>query len=129
MNNQVHSFICASAVTEFSLVSIDSNGKVATTTLPTDVACIGVAQRAASAGEAVDVVTSGETKVIAGEAVADFSAIPRFSAMTGGKVQPAEATDSTFFPTCFVIPNVNQVGASINDQILVEFRRPSIPLA
>ena len=67
--------------------------------------------------------------MIAGEAVADFSAIPRFSAMTGGKVQPAEATDSTFFPTCFVIPNVNQVGASINDQILVEFRRPSIPLA
>lgn len=129
MNNQVHSFICASAVTEFSLVSVDSNGKVAITALPTDVACIGVAQRAASAGEAVDVVTSGETKVIAGEAVADFSAIPRFSAMADGKVQPAEATDSTFFPTCFVIPNVNQAGASINDQILVEFRRPSIPLA
>ena len=43
MNNQVHSFICASAVTEYSLVSVDSNGKVAITTLPTDVACIGVA--------------------------------------------------------------------------------------
>ena len=129
MNNQVHSFICASAVTEFSLVSIDSNGKVAITTAATDIACVGVAQRAASAGEAVDVVTSGETKVIAGEAIADFSATPRLAATTAGKVQKAEASDSGFFPTCFALPNVNQASAAANDQIRVEFRRPCTPLA
>ena len=65
----IQSFIAASAITEFALVSIDANGKVAVTTSGGDVACVGVAQRAASAGEAVDVVIHGLTRVIAGGAI------------------------------------------------------------
>lgn len=129
MTNQPESFICASTVTEFALVSIDSNGKVAVTTAATDIACVGVAQRAALAGESVDVITHGNTRVIAGETIADFSASPRLAATTAGKVQKAEASDSGFFPTCFVIPNINQTSAAANDQVLVEFRRPCTPLA
>ena len=129
MNKNQDTFICASTVTEFSLVSVDSNGKVAVTTSATDVACVGVAQYQASAGQSVHVVTSGRTRVIAGEAIADFSATPRLAATTAGKVQKAEASDSGFFPTCFVVPNLNQTSAAANDQIVVDFVRPCTPLA
>ena len=59
MNQIVKSFICASAVTEFALVAIDSAGKVAVASTPTANTIIGVAQRAAEAGDPVDVVISG----------------------------------------------------------------------
>ena len=68
-NNIVQSFIAASTITEFALVSIDGNGKVAVTTAATDKACIGVAQRGASAGEPVDVIISGVSRIIAGGSI------------------------------------------------------------
>ena len=81
----IQSFICDTAVTEFSLVSVDANGKIAITSAGDDVACVGVAQRAAGAGEAVDVVVHGLTRVIAGGTIAPATE-PRLSATTGGKV-------------------------------------------
>ena len=66
MNQLIKSFVCASAVTEFALVAIDSAGKIAVASDPTANTIIGVAQRAGSAGDVVDVVVSGETRVIAG---------------------------------------------------------------
>lgn len=64
--NIVKSFICASAVTEFALVAFTSAGKIAVATDATSPDVIGVAQRAGSAGDAVDVVVHGLTRVIAG---------------------------------------------------------------
>ena len=54
--NIVESFVAAEAITEFALVSIDGNGKITITDAGTEIGCVGVAQRACSAGETVEVV-------------------------------------------------------------------------
>ena len=66
LQNIVKSFICASAVTEFAIVAIDANGKIAVASSATSPAVVGVAQRAASAGDSVEVCVFGLTRVIAG---------------------------------------------------------------
>jgi hypothetical protein len=118
----IQSFICGTAVTEFSLVSVDANGKIAITTAGDDVACVGVAQRAAGAGEAVDVVVHGLTRVIAGGNIAPATE-PRLSATTAGKVI---ATASAKYPVARILPNINQSSAALNDQILVLFVGPTV---
>ena len=114
----IQSFIAAGAITEFALVSIDANGKVVVTTAATDAACVGVAQRAASAGEAVDVVIHGLTRVIAGGAIT-FNTSPLVMATTAGAVA-AHATSGNY-AIARVIPNINQTSAAANDQLLVVF--------
>ena len=118
------SFIAAEAITEYAIVSLDGNGKVAITDAATDNKVIGVAQRACSAGEAVDVLIYGITRVIAGESLT-FNTTPILAAITDGKVQACEATDTTFFPIARVIPNINQKTASAGDQIKVMFVGPT----
>ncbi len=118
----IKSFIAASTITEFALVSLDVNGKVAVTSAGSDVTCVGVAQRACVAGDAVDVVTFGETRVIAGGAIAPATE-PRLSASTGGTVTAASAGR---YPVARIIPNINQTSASTNDQVLLLFVCPTV---
>ena len=125
MNQIIKSFICASAVTEFALVAIDSAGKVAVATSPTANTIIGVAQRAASAGDAVDVVIHGLTRVIASTSLT-LTSDTVLSVTTGGEVQAAV---STHYPVGFTVPNINQTSASANEQILICFSRGLAPLA
>jgi len=125
MNQIIRSFICASAVTEFALVAIDSAGKVAVATTPTANTIIGVAQRAADAGDAVDVVIFGETRVIANGSLT-LTSDTVLSVTTDGEVQAAA---STHYPVGFTLPNVNQTSAAANEQILICFSRGLAPLA
>ena len=66
LNNTIQTFIAGGAITEFSLVSLDAAGKVQITQIGTDKKCVGIAQRAAAAGEAVEVVPFGLSRAIAG---------------------------------------------------------------
>ena|SRR5210317_2117753 len=125
MNQIIRSFICASAVTEFALVAIDSAGKVAIATDPTANTIIGVAQRAADAGDPVDVVIFGETRVIANGSLT-LTSNTVLSVTTDGEVQAAA---STHYPVGFTLPNVNQTSASANEQIIICFQRGLAPLA
>ena len=120
--NIIQSFIAASAITEFALVSIDGNGKVAVTTAATDKACVGVAQRAASAGEAVDVVISGVSRVIAGASIT-FNTASLVMATTSGNV--ATHATSGNYAIGRIIPNINQTSASANDQLSIVFTGPN----
>ena len=43
MNQIIKTFVCASAVTEFALVAIDSAGKIAVASAPTANTIVGVA--------------------------------------------------------------------------------------
>lgn len=125
MNNQtIQTFVAGGAITEFALVSLDAAGKVQITQVGTDKKCIGIAQRAAAAGEAVDVVTAGLSKAIAGGNIT-ASTDPRLKAVTGttGKVETVASGD---FAVCRMIPNINQFTASDNDQILVMFVGPVV---
>lgn len=125
MNQIIKTFECASAVTEFALVAIDSDGKIAVATDPTANTIIGVAQRAGDAGDVVEVVISGESRVIAGGSLTLTSATV-LAVTTGGKVQAAA---STHYPVGFSLPNVNQTSASINEQFFILFNRGLAPLA
>ena len=125
MNQIITSFICASAVTEFALVAIDSAGKVAIATTPTANTIIGVAQRAADAGDAVDVVIQGLTRVISSTSLT-LTSDTVLSVTTDGEVQAAV---STHYPVGFTVPNINQTSAAANEQILICFSRGLAPLA
>ena len=125
MNNQtIQTFVAGGAITEFALVSLDATGKVQITQVGTDKACVGIAQRAVAAGEAVDVVTAGLSKAIAGGNIT-ASTDPRLKAVTGttGKVETVASGD---FAVCRMIPNINQFTAADNDQILVMFVGPVV---
>ena len=119
MNQTIQSFVAAGAITEFALVSVDTAGKVVVTTAATDTRCIGVAQRAASTGESVDVVISGLTRVISG-GVANTATL--VMATTAGKVL-AHGTAGNY-SIGSVIPNINQASSSSGDQILINFTGP-----
>lgn len=119
--NIVKSFICASAVTEFALVAFTSAGKIAVATDATSPDVIGVAQRAGSAGDAVDVVVHGLTRVIAGGSLT-FATSPLLAVTTGGKVKSGLTTGD--YAVARVIPNVNQTSAAANEQLLALFTGP-----
>ena len=124
--NIVKSFVAAEAITEFALVSLDGNGKIVICDAATDNKCMGVAQRACSTGETVDVVIFGLTRVISDGAIT-FATTPLLGANPNGKVQPAASAGE--YPVCRVIPNINQASSSDGEQILVLFFGPSIVVA
>jgi hypothetical protein len=118
------SFVAGEAITEFAIVSLNGDGKVVITDAATDDNVVGVAQRACASGEVVEVLIYGITRVIAGESLT-FDTTPILAAITDGKVQACEATDTTFFPIARIIPNINQKTASAGDQIKVMFVGPT----
>jgi len=119
--NIVNSFIAAGAITEFAAVKIDAAGKVVVATTGTTSTVVGVAQRAASTGDAVDVVIFGETKMISDGALT-FATTPRLSVTTAGNVEAAAAAD---YPVARVIPNINQISSAAGEQINVLFHGPA----
>jgi hypothetical protein len=122
-NPNIMSFVAASAVTEFAVVSMDSAGKVAVTSAATDNKVVGVAQRAAAAGDAVEVLVHGITRIIASETIDETT--PILSAAAGGKLQPCEAADVTFYPIARLLPNINQTQVDADEQGFVYFFGPS----
>ena len=124
LNNTIKTFIAGGTITEFALVSQDAAGKVQITEIGTDKACVGIAQRAAAAGDAVEVVTQGESRAIAGNNIT-AATDPRLKAVTGttGKVETVASGD---FAVCRMIANPNQFTAADGDQILVTFVGPGV---
>ncbi len=125
MNQIIKTFVCASAVTEFALVAIDSAGKIAVATDPTANTIVGVAQRAGDAGDVVDVVIAGETRVIAGGSITITSSTV-LAVTTAGAVQAAA---SSHYPVGFSLPNINQTSVALNEQFSILFSRGLAPLA
>ena len=121
--DNMHSFIAASTITEFALVAVDSDGKVAVVTDPTSEAAVGIAQRAVAAGEAVDVIISGLTRAIAGGAIAPETT-SLLMASTSGKLV-AFVKGSGNFSVARIIPNINHASPADADQVKVVFTGPS----
>lgn len=122
--DNIISFVAGEAITEYAIVSLNGDGKVVITDAATDDNVVGVAQRACASGEVVEVLIYGITRVIAGESLT-FNSTPILAAITDGKVQACEATDTTFYPIARIIPNINQKTASAGDQIKVMFVGPT----
>jgi hypothetical protein len=122
LQNIVKSFICASAVTEFAIVAIDANGKIAVATDATSPAVVGVAQRAASAGDSVEVCVFGLTRMIAGGSLT-FVTTPLLAVTTAGAVK--SGLTSGDYAVARVMPNINQVSAAANEQLVAFFFGPT----
>ena len=125
--DNIKSFIAHEAITEFSLVSLHTNGKVKPTAVGTDKTCVGIAQRTVAAGDPVEVVTYGISRAIAGDSIT-ASTEPRLKSVTspGKTAGRVEAVASGDFAVCRMIPNINQTTAAAGDQILVMFNGPII---
>ena len=121
------SMVAGGAITEYAVVSLDGNGKAVVTTAGTDEKVIGVAQRAVSAGEVVEILVHGITRVIAGEAIT-FATTPILSATTAGKIQACitsgGSADTTFYPIARALPNINQKVVANGEQFFAFFVGP-----
>ncbi len=118
-----NSFVADGAITEYSLVAVDAAGKVQVTASSTSEAAVGIAQRAVSAGDSVDVIVGGMTRAIAGAAIAPETT-SLLMASTSGKLIPF-VKGSGNFSVARVIPNVNHASPADGDQIKVVFTGPS----
>ena len=121
--DNIISLVAAEAITEFALVSVDVNGKATITDAATEDNCIGVAQRACSAGDVVEVAVLGKTRAIAGGTIAPAT-MNLLMATTGGKLIAFDGA-ATKYAVARMLPNVNQVSAVDGDQISVIFVGPS----
>ena len=117
------SFIAAEAITEFAAVSVDSAGKVVITDASNDDSSIGIAQRACSAGDAVDIIVSGVSRAIAGDAIAPET-MSLLMAETNGNLIPF-VPGSGNFSIARILPNINHHSPADGDQIRVVFTGPS----
>ena len=128
MNTQniVKSFVAASTITEFAVVTLNTAGKVAVATSATSDLIVGIAQRGASAGDVVDVLVHGTSRAIAGATLA-LTDTPRLAVTAAGAVKPGDT--SADYPIARFLPNVNQLGASSGEQVLVFFHGPIVPNA
>lgn len=117
------SFVAASAITEFRLVSVDSDGKVALTTAATDDSCVGIAQRAASAGEVVDVIVSGISRAVAGDAIEPETTTLLMVDANAELVPLVKGSGN--FSMARILPNINHHSPADGDQIKVVFTGPS----
>ena len=125
--NIVKSYIAGGAITEFALVKLETDGDVVVATSPTTADVIGVAQRAASTGDIVEVVVHGLTRVIAGEAI-DFtaSAILPVECGTAGK---AFANDTSGgYGLGYILPSSQNLVLADGEQVEIIFNGPKTPL-
>ena len=121
--DNIISLVAAEAITEFALVSVNVDGKATITDAATENNCVGVAQRACSAGDVVEVAVLGKTRAIAGGTIAPAT-MNLLMATTGGKLIAFDGA-ATKYAVARMLPNVNQVSAVDGDQISVIFVGPS----
>jgi hypothetical protein len=117
------SFVAAEAITEFAAVSVDSAGKIVITDASTDEACVGIAQRACSAGDAVDVAVGGISRAIAGAAIAPETTSLLMAEANGNLIPLVKGSGN--FSIARILPNINHHSPADGDQIKVVFTGPS----
>jgi hypothetical protein len=121
--DNIFSFVAAEAITEFAAVSVNADGKIIITDASTDDSCVGIAQRACSAGDSVEVVIDGVTRAIAGDAIAPETT-SLLMAEPNGKLIPL-VLGSGNFAIARILPNINHHSPADGDQIKVVFTGPN----
>jgi hypothetical protein len=124
--NLVKSYVAAGAITEFAFVTVDTAGKVVEATSASDARVVGVAQRAASTGDIVEVVVHGLTRVIAGEEL-DFTASAILPIQCGGSGR-AFANASGGYGLGYILPSSQNLVLAIGEQAEIIFNGPKTPL-
>jgi hypothetical protein len=120
--DNIVSFVANSAITEYALVSVLATGKIQVTASEDETNCVGIAQRACSAGDSVEVLVLGKSRAIAGGAITPATMNLLMATADGKLVAFDEAAGS--YAVARMLPNINQVSASSGDQINVIFTGP-----
>jgi len=124
--DNLRTYVAAEAIDEFEVVSLDAAGKVSLPSGGDDDGIIGVAQRTVAAGDVVEVLVYGITRVKAGTAIT-FATNPLLMAASDGEVVAATSTN---YPIARVLPNINQLSTTgAGEQFSVFFFGPSVVLA
>lgn len=122
--DNIITLVAAEAITEFALVSVNVAGKATITGNANEDNCVGIAQRACSTGDVVEVkVLGAKSRAIAGGTIAPAT-MNLLMATTAGKLIAWDGGAGNY-SVAYMIPNINQVGASDGDQINVIFAGPS----
>jgi hypothetical protein len=121
--DNIVSFVAAEAITEFAAVSVDSAGKIVITDASTDEACVGIAQRACSTGDSVEVVVGGISRAIAGAAIAPETTSLLMAEANGNLIPLVKGSGN--FSVARILPNINHHSPADGDQIRVVFTGPS----
>lgn len=127
MNSFSKTYIAGGTIPSYAFVSRDNDGKIVVTTAATDDKVVGVAQTSAVAGDAVEVVYSGLTRVVAGEAFNTFND-PLITSGLAGRAYSANAAGE--YPLGQAQTDNKTVGAlSIGDEFLINYNGPSVVIA
>ena len=119
-NTQIISFVAGENLDGFNFVKVNNVGKVVKCTLATDTP-IGVSQRGCESGDAVEVVISGLTKVIAGGVITcatDHFVMPGLA----GKAYKWADGAGVEIPAGRFIPNQNLLASADGVEVLINFQ-------
>jgi len=120
-------YVAHEAIGEFEVVSLRTDGKVSLPSAATDVKIVGVAQRTVAAGDTVEVLIHGITRVKAGLAIGNLATAPQLAAAADGEVTVAASGE---YPIARALPNLNQVStAGAGEQFFAYFIGAFTPLA
>lgn len=114
--------VAAEAITEFALVSVNSDGKATITDAATENNCLGIAQRGCDSGDVVEIIALGKSRAIAGGNIAPAT-MNQLMATTDGKLIAFDGAADKY-AVARMIPNINQTSAADGDQISVIFTGP-----
>ena len=114
--------VAAEAITEYALVSVNSDGKATITDAATENNCLGIAQRGCDSGDVVEIIALGKSRAIAGGNIAPAT-MNQLMATTDGKLIAFDGAADKY-AVARMIPNINQTSAADGDQISVIFTGP-----
>ena len=114
--------VAAEAITEYALVSVNSDGKATITDAATENNCLGIAQRGCDSGDVVEIIALGKSRAIAGGNIAPAT-MNQLMATTDGKLIAFDGAADKY-AVARMVPNINQTSAADGDQISVIFTGP-----
>ena len=124
--NIVKSYIAGGAITEFALVKLETDGDIVVAGASDGANIIGVAQRAASTGDIVDVVVHGLTRAIIDTTIDLTSAValPVQCGLNGH----LDANASGGYGIGYLIPSKQNLNLAAGEQVEIIFNGPKTPL-
>jgi hypothetical protein len=125
-SNFKKSYIAGGTISSYAFVSRDAAGKVIMTTASNDDAVVGVAQTSAVAGDSVEVVFAGLTRVVAGETLTIVND-PMVTSGLAGRAYSANAAGE--YPLGNAQTDTKQLSVVAGDEFLINFTAPNSVLA
>jgi hypothetical protein len=124
--NIVKSYIAGGAITEFALVKLETDGDIVVAGASDGANIIGVAQRAASTGDIVDVVVHGLTRAVIDSTI-DLTSAVALPVQCGDNGH-LDANAAGGYGIGYLIPAKANLELASGEQVEIIFNGPKTPL-